>query len=118
MLRLFSCLLLTACWLLAEPADSIYTARYVVTMNAQHDLIEPVQFLSGANCRSNPVAQLTVVHALEGAPHYTPRHAHRTQQRRHLSLDLLPEGELRLRARPSRRRHQNGAAGRSARTKQ
>ncbi len=44
MLRLFSCrlaaLLLSAFVLAAEPADSIYTARYVVTMNAHHDLVD------------------------------------------------------------------------------
>jgi len=40
MLRLFSCFLFAVCWLFAEPADSIYTARYVVTMNARHDLID------------------------------------------------------------------------------
>ena len=40
MLRLFSAWLLLAISLHAEPADSIYTARYVVTMNARHDLID------------------------------------------------------------------------------
>ena len=40
MLRLFSCFLLTAFWLTAEPADWIYTARYVVTMDAQRRLID------------------------------------------------------------------------------
>jgi 5-methylthioadenosine/S-adenosylhomocysteine deaminase len=35
-----ACLLLFALCLHAEPADSIYTARYVVTMNARHDLID------------------------------------------------------------------------------
>jgi 5-methylthioadenosine/S-adenosylhomocysteine deaminase len=34
------CVLLSAVYLCAEPADSIYTARYVVTMNAHHDLID------------------------------------------------------------------------------
>jgi 5-methylthioadenosine/S-adenosylhomocysteine deaminase len=34
-----ACLLFSALLLHAEPADSIYTARYVVTMNPQHDLI-------------------------------------------------------------------------------
>jgi 5-methylthioadenosine/S-adenosylhomocysteine deaminase len=40
MLRLFSWLLLGAVSLSAETADAIYTARYVVTMNAQRDLID------------------------------------------------------------------------------
>ncbi len=47
MRRLFSCILLSALCLLlsafglqAEPADWIYTARYVVTMDAQHRLID------------------------------------------------------------------------------
>jgi 5-methylthioadenosine/S-adenosylhomocysteine deaminase len=40
MLRLFSWLLLAAVSLSAETADAIYTARYVVTMNAQRDLID------------------------------------------------------------------------------
>src|SRR5665213_4109184 len=34
------CLILSAFVLHAEPADTIYTARYVVTMNARHDLID------------------------------------------------------------------------------
>ncbi len=42
LLRAASPLLVTLfCALLhAEPADSIYTARYVVTMDARHDLID------------------------------------------------------------------------------
>jgi 5-methylthioadenosine/S-adenosylhomocysteine deaminase len=44
MIRLFSywlaTIVLSAAGLAAEPADSIYTARYVVTMNARHDLID------------------------------------------------------------------------------
>ncbi len=40
MLRLFSCLLLAAFGLTAEPADWIYSARYVVTMDAQRHLID------------------------------------------------------------------------------
>ncbi len=40
MLRSFSTFLLLTLCLHAEPADSIYTARYVVTMNAQRDLID------------------------------------------------------------------------------
>ena len=35
-----ACLLFSALLMHAEPADSIYTARYVVTMNAQHELID------------------------------------------------------------------------------
>src|SRR5580704_16708353 len=34
------CLLSSAFWLRAEPADWIYSARYVVTMDAQHRLID------------------------------------------------------------------------------
>ena len=40
MLRLFSCLLLASLSLSAEPADWIYSARYVVTMDARRDLID------------------------------------------------------------------------------
>src|SRR5580693_9918072 len=41
MLRSFSTFLLFSVWCLhAEPADTIYTARYVVTMNARRDLID------------------------------------------------------------------------------
>ena len=40
MLRSFSTFLLVTLCLHAEPADSIYTARYVVTMDAQRDLID------------------------------------------------------------------------------
>src|SRR5579862_8486633 len=38
--RIASGLLFTAFWLGAEPADWIYSARYVVTMDAQHRLID------------------------------------------------------------------------------
>lgn len=39
-MRLFCSLFLFAAWLVAEPADWVWSARYVVTMDAQHRVIE------------------------------------------------------------------------------